>query len=38
MSVKLIHCECGICNHGIDLECIKKECQCCFNFHVRSGK
>jgi len=24
MSVKLIHCECGICNHVIDLECIKK--------------
>jgi hypothetical protein len=37
MSIKLIHCECGICNHGTNLECIKKECQCCFNFYIRSG-
>jgi len=37
MSVKLIHCQCGICNHSIELDCIKRECNCCFNFHIRSG-
>jgi hypothetical protein len=37
MSVKLIHCQCGICNHNIELDCIKRECNCCFNFHIRSG-
>jgi hypothetical protein len=37
MSVKLIHCECGICNDVSDLDCISKECKCCFNFHIRSG-
>lgn len=37
MNYNQIHCECGICNHVPDLECIKKECRCCFNFHIRSG-
>ncbi|KAG2479115.1 MAG: hypothetical protein NPMRth3_820003 [Nitrosopumilales archaeon] len=32
-----IHCECGICGHTIDQECIMNDCDCCVNFHVRSG-
>lgn len=33
----LRHCECGICNHATEKECIEKECKCCLNFHLRSG-
>lgn len=33
----VIHCECGICQHQNEPECIKKECHCCSNFHLRSG-
>jgi len=36
MSVKLIHC--GMCSHSTDLECIKKECDCCSNFHIQAGQ
>lgn len=32
-----IHCECGICGHVVDQECIMNDCDCCVNFHVRSG-
>ena len=31
------HCECGICSHVSEAECITKECKCCINFHTRSG-
>ncbi len=31
------HCECGICGHFTEDECIKNECKCCINFHLRSG-
>ena len=31
------HCECGICGHFSENECIKNECKCCNNFHLRSG-
>lgn len=30
-------CECGICGHYSEEECIKNECKCCLNFHERSG-
>ena len=31
-------CQCGICGHRDSRdECIKKECVCCLNFHIRSG-
>jgi hypothetical protein len=30
-------CECGICGHHNESECIEKECKCCLNFHERSG-
>lgn len=30
-------CECGICDHSTEKECIEKECKCCLNFHERSG-
>ena len=30
-------CECGICNHFSEEECLEKGCECCSNFHVRSG-
>ncbi len=30
-------CECGICSHITEDECIGSECICCNNFHVRSG-
>ena len=30
-------CECGICGHFTEEECIKNECKCCINFHIRSG-
>lgn len=30
-------CECGICGHHRESECLKKECRCCLNFHLRSG-
>ena len=30
-------CECGICGHHQEQECIKNECACCLNFHERSG-
>lgn len=33
----IIHCECGLCEHRSEKECIRKECSCCNNFHVRSG-
>ena len=31
------HCECGICGHFEEKDCIEKECKCCSNFHIRSG-
>ena len=31
------HCECGICGHFNEKDCIEKECKCCSNFHLRSG-
>ena len=31
------HCECGICGHFTEDECISNECKCCINFHIRSG-
>ena len=31
------HCECGICGHFDENECVKNECKCCSNFHLRSG-
>ena len=30
-------CECGICGHHSESECLQKECKCCLNFHERSG-
>lgn len=30
-------CQCGICGHRDAADCIKKECVCCLNFHIRSG-
>ena len=30
-------CECGICSHYDEKNCIAKECRCCINFHRRSG-
>ena len=30
-------CECGICDHHSESECVQKECKCCLNFHERSG-
>lgn len=30
-------CECGICGHHSEEECIRIECACCSNFHSRSG-
>ncbi len=30
-------CECGICNHFSEEECMRRECKCCVNFHSRSG-
>jgi len=32
-----INCECGICGHTIDQECIINDCDCCVNFHKHSG-
>ena len=31
------HCECGICGHFNEKDCIEKNCKCCSNFHIRSG-
>ena len=31
------HCECGICGHFDENDCVKNECKCCSNFHLRSG-
>ena len=31
-------CECGICGHHSEKDCTEKQCSCCMNFHVRSGK
>ena len=31
------HCECGICGHFTEDDCIKNKCKCCSNFHLRSG-
>ena len=31
------HCECGICGHFNEKDCIENECKCCSNFHLRSG-
>ena len=31
------HCECGICGHFEEKDCIEKNCKCCSNFHIRSG-
>jgi len=30
-------CECGICGHHEEKECLVNECRCCINFHERSG-
>lgn len=30
-------CECGICGHHYESECLEKKCKCCLNFHERSG-
>ena len=30
-------CECGICGHRNEEECVKNNCKCCINFHIRSG-
>ncbi len=30
-------CECGICGHFSEEECVKIQCKCCLNFHLRSG-
>ncbi len=30
-------CECGICGHHLERECLIAECKCCSNFHIRSG-
>ena len=30
-------CQCGICGHRSAEECVKKECVCCSNFHLRVG-
>lgn len=32
----LRHCDCGICGHMNESECIEHECKCCYNFHVRA--
>jgi len=34
---QVIHCECGVCQHQVESECIRKEWLCCSNFHLRSG-
>lgn len=34
----LRHCECGICGHMHESDCIKRTCDCCYNFHVRARK
>lgn len=31
------HCECGICGHYKEDDCLKNNCKCCINFHIRSG-
>jgi len=31
------HCECGICGHFDEKDCIEKNSKCCSNFHIRSG-
>jgi len=31
------HCECGICGHFNEKDCIEKDSKCCSNFHLRSG-
>lgn len=36
-DIMSIHCECGICGHCVEQECVTKECRCCTNFHLRSG-
>jgi hypothetical protein len=33
----MVRCECGMCDHVSDKECIEEECKCCINFHLRSG-
>jgi len=30
-------CECGICDHPTEEECVEKECKCCLNFPERSA-
>ena len=37
MFLMVTHCECGICGHFDENECVKNECKCCSNFHLRSG-
>ena len=37
MFLMATHCECGICGHFDENECVKNECECCSNFHLRSG-
>ena len=32
----LRHCECGICDHNNESDCIDHECACCYNFHIRA--
>jgi hypothetical protein len=28
-------CECGICDHHSEVECIEKECKCCLGPKVK---
>jgi hypothetical protein len=37
LSTIQIGCDCGICGHRLESECIRNECKCCSNFHIRSG-
>lgn len=34
----LRHCECGMCGHQNESDCLSNECECCYNFHIRSRK
>ena len=32
-----IGCDCGMCSCRLEEDCIKEKCECCANFHERSG-
>ena len=32
----LSHCDCDVCAHGREIECIKCKCSCCYKFHIRA--